>query len=223
MVYYRKETLATGEIYHVFSRSIAGFRIFNGDAESGRLIEAMRFFQKEKAPMRFFKFIELRQTGEMDSDQMFEWSRQEHLVQICAYCIMPTHIHIILKQLKENGISTFMRHVLNSYARYLNSKLKRKGPLWENSFKNVLVQTDEQLLHLTRYLHINPTTAGLVEKPEDWYGSSYHEYLSKVPADESVCEFDNVLNIEPDSYREFVEDQISYQRDIAVIKKLTLE
>lgn len=223
MVVVRKDALVVGKTYHVFSKSIAGFRIFSGDAEFCRIVEAMRFFQREVAILRFFKFLKLRKAGKVDSEEMVRWSKHEHLVRIYAHCIMPTHIHLVLKQLKDNGISIFMAHILNSYTRYINTKLRRKGPLWESRFKNVLVESDEQLLHLTRYLHINPTTAGLVEKPEEWPASSYREYLSEVPVSEKICEFECVLDIDPVSYRQFVEDRISCQRDLAMIKKLTLE
>lgn len=223
MVVVRKDALVPGRTYHVFSRSIAGFRIFSCDAEFSRLVEAMRFFQREVVALRFFKFLKLRRRGKVYSEEMIRWSKQEPLVKIYAYCIMPTHIHLVLKQLKNDGISIFMANILNSYTRYFNTKLGRKGPLWESRFKNVLVETDEQLLHLTRYLHINPTAAGLVEKPEDWPASSYGEYLGETPASERICEFDDVLDVDPISYRQFVEDQIFYQRDLALIKKLALE
>ena len=158
------------------------------------------------------------------NDYLFSISSQaEKVVQIVAYCIMPTHLHLILKQLKEDGIANFMRKVLNSYSHYFNIKHKRKGPLWEARFKNVLVRTDEQLLHLTRYIHLNPVTAYLVDKPEDWLFSSYKEYVSNVVDEERICKYNNILDIEPDSYKKFVEDRILYQRDLAKIKELILE
>ena len=219
----RKDELLNGQLYHVFSRSIAGFGIFKSESDYLRVIDAIRFYQKEKPPLKFSKFIQWKRKGEVPLDTIVKWSARDDLVQIYAHCIMPTHVHLILKQLKENGISIFMSHVLNSYARYLNTKLKRKGPLWENKFKNVLVKTDEQLLHLTRYLHINPTTAGLVDKPEEWIPSSYKEYLLQVEESDRICEFEDILDIEPVSYLKFVEDRIAYQRDLAMLKKLTLE
>jgi putative transposase len=79
---------------------------------------------------------------------------------------MPTHIHLVLRQLKDGGISKFMSNILNSYSRYFNIKHNRKGPLWEGRFRKVLVGSDEQLLHLTRYVHLNPVTACLVDKPK---------------------------------------------------------
>ncbi|MEE8423717.1 MAG: transposase, partial [Thermodesulfobacteriota bacterium] len=143
------------------------------------------------------------------------------LVEVIAFCLMPTHLHLILKQMKENGISSFMGNTLNSYTRSFNTKYKRKGPLWEGRFKSVLVDSDEQLLHLTRYLHLNPVTAYLVNKPEEWSASSYQEYVSKVN-NNRICKFDDLLEIDPAAYREFVSDRVSYQRELASIKELLL-
>ena len=95
--------------------------------------------------------------------------------------------------------------------------------MWEGRFKNVLVESDEQLLHLTRYIHLNPVAAYLVDKPENWSASSYKEYLSGDNDKNKICEYSEILEIEPSFYKEFVEDRISYQREIAKIKELILE
>lgn len=111
-----------------------------------------------------------------------------------------------------------MSNVLNSYSKYFNIKHNRKGPLWEGRFKSVLIETDEQLLHLTRYIHLNPVTAFLVEKPDAWKSSSYGEYVASMNSDASICNYDAVLKIEPKEYKDFVDEQIPHQRDLAHIK-----
>jgi len=116
-----------------------------------------------------------------------------------------------------------MNDILNSYTRYFNVKTRRKGPLWESRFKSVLVDTDEQLIHLTRYIHLNPVTAYLINKPQEWKFSSYGEYLGKVGKEDIVCRYEDLLSIQPDSYKEFVDDRISYQRSLATIKYLMLD
>jgi len=223
MVNVRKDALVTGEIYHVFNRSIAGYRIFSTLSEFFRINEALRFYQRENSPVGLARYLEIVETKGPCSSKIVKWSTGDKIVQICAYCIMPTHIHLIIKQLKEDGASTFMGNLQNSYARYFNTKRKRKGPLWEGKFKNVLVKTDEQLLHLTRYVHLNPTTASLVDKPEDWPASSYKEYIRVVDDAWRICEYQDLLDVQPHSYREFVEDRISYQREMSIIRKLLLE
>lgn len=189
------------------------------------MINLIRYYQIENMALRFSWFLDSDKIKKDGFNKHFTYNSQgkESLIQIIAYSLMPTHIHLILTQLKEDGISTFMGNLLNSYSRYFNLKHKRKGPLWESRFENVLVETDEQLLHLTRYLHLNPVTAYLVDTPEDWPFSSYKEYLLEVHEYERICKYDGILDIKPNSYKEFTEDRISYQRELAGIKRLLLE
>ncbi|MDP1853477.1 MAG: transposase [Candidatus Omnitrophota bacterium] len=221
----RKEILATGEVYHVFSKSIALFKIFNSDADFSRMKRMLKYYQLENQPDKFSRFLEIERTQKEGFDKHFESvaGKSKKLVEIIAYCFMPTHLHLILKQLEDRGISFFMSNLLNSYSRYFNIKHGRKGPLWESKFKAVLVDSDEQLLHLTRYVHLNPATARIVDKPQDWRDSSYLEYSSYDGVENRVCNYKGVLDIEPVSYKKFVEDMISYQRHLDDIKKLILE
>ncbi|MFW6143747.1 MAG: transposase [Patescibacteria group bacterium] len=82
-------------------------------------------------------------------------------VDLISFCIMPTHPHLTVKQLKRGGVSDYMHRVFTSYSRYFNIRQERKGSLFESTFKSVEVNTDEQLIHLSRYQHINPRALGL--------------------------------------------------------------
>lgn len=214
----RKIELATDEIYHVFNKSIAGYKIFNNDNEYLRMRESIRFYHVRKTELKFERYV-----AKELSDKICWLEEQEELVQLIAYCLMPTHVHLIVKQLNDDGISIFMSNLFNSYARYFNIKHGRKGPLWESRFKNVLVESDEQLLHLTRYVHLNPTTSFLVAKPEEWTFSSYGEYIFDMSDEEKICKTEGLLDIDKRDYRKFVEDNIDYQINLAEIKSLTLE
>lgn len=219
----RKYPLVVGGVYHVFTKSIAGFKIFNNNSEFSRMRETIRYYQREKPPLKFSRFVKSDKGKENHIDETILLSNKEKLLEIIAYCLMPTHLHLTLKQLKENGITIFMSNILNSYTRYFNTKHNRKGPLWEGRFKNILIETEEHLLHLTRYIHLNPVTAYLVNKPEEWFASSYEEYVLKVDDNERICKYDDVLDIEAAFYREFVQDTVSYQRELATLKKLFFE
>ena len=222
----RKDILVSGEIYHVFNKSIAGYKIFNTDPDYSRITAMLHYFNVKHRGVKFANFIKSENMA--DSVQTHTHiiksgsDMNERRVEIIAYCIMPTHLHLILRQLSDKGISSYMSDVLNSYTRYFNIKQNRKGPLWESRFKNVLVQTDGQLQHLTRYIHLNPVTSYLVDSPEIWHASSYNEYLSK-DGIENICKYEDVLDITPDLYRKFVEDRVTYQRDLKQIKDLILE
>jgi putative transposase len=213
-----EKTLAIGEFYHIYTKSIAGFEIFNSDDEFRRMRSAIKYYLEEDPLLSLSAFIK---SSKQKNGDITENNQFNGIVRIIAYCIMPTHLHLILEQLEEKGISVFMNKILNSYTRYFNLKHKRKGPLWESRFKNVLVSSDEQLLHLTRYIHLNPVTAYLVAKPENWKWSSYSEYLGKEV--DGICCLGNTLVIETEEYAKFVKNRIGYQRELAKIKALIIE
>lgn len=215
--------LADGEVYHILNRSIAEFRIFNAPRDYLRMLQLLKYYQCEP-DLRFSYLIRQEKFKKQDINSfLFDLNKdKDPLVQIISYCIMPTHIHLVLKQLAENGITKYLRNILNSYSHYFNIKHKRKGPLWEAKFKNILVKNDEQLLHLTRYIHLNPTTALLVKKPEEWEYSSYKEYL-KPDSQFRLINYEGILEIRPSSYQKFVNERISHQRELAKIKTLLLD
>ena len=197
-------------IYHVTNKSIADFVTFNNEEEFMRMIIAIRYYRSKKPIMSLSQFLKLAQPNFKENDP--------HSVNILAYCLMPTHIHLLLKEIEENGISKFINNTFNSYARYFNLKHKRKGPLWEGKSKKIKINSDEQLLHTTRYIHLNPVTAYLVNKPEDWPYSSYHEYMNDIDAEDRICKYSNEIDMGREQYMKFAEDQIPYQRELAKIK-----
>lgn len=212
------------EIYHIFTRSIAGFKIFNSDSDFLRIKLALQFYQWERqlsfSLSRFSKFSEEERVA-FNADSSMDGDKK--IVEVVAYCFMPTHVHLILKQLKDKGISNFMSNVLNSYTRYFNIKHKRKGPLWEGRFKKILIESDEQLIHLTRYIHLNPVTACIVDNPCNWQASSFQEYIIEDAGVNKFCNYRDIIDINPKAYRDFVEDRIAYQRELAKIKDLIFD
>jgi len=216
----REIPLVNGEMYHIFTKSIAGFKIFNSPSDFRRMLNTLIFYSYEKTPCKLSLF--LKRQDITNSKPALEFGSQK-IVEIIAYCIMPTHIHLILKQLKDEGISKYINLILKSYSKYFNEKHARKGPLWESRFKNVLVETEEQFLHLTRYIHLNPSTAYLVDKPDNWEFSSYKEYLRKTENNATVCNFLNYLYMDTFSYENFVNNFIDYERTISKIKHLILD
>lgn len=219
MVAIRKDAIVTGCVYHIFTRSIAGFEIFRSPTSYERILNTLEYYNRISPGIRLSKFLELSPDARK---RMAELREVEPLVQLIAYCLMPTHIHLVLKQVQDNGISIFMSNVLNSFTRYFNIAHQRKGPLWESEFKNVLVQTDEQLLHLTRYVHLNPVSARLTNSPEDWEYSSFRQYVCSKPV-RGNCNWLGILEINPVDYDRFVRSRASYQRSLSQIKRLLID
>jgi len=215
-----RTNFGVGTHYHVYSRSIAGYEVFQSAQDYERMSNVLYYYQV-KRNQKFSQFLLDQRSGKSGSAS--GQNNGVRLVDIVAYCLMPTHMHLILRSVQEYGISKFMNDILNSYTRYFNIRHKRKGPLWESRFKSVLIQSQGQILHLSRYIHLNPVTAFLVDKPELWKYSSYREYLNETQVERRLCNFKEVLDMEPGVYKSFVEDNIAYQRESAQIKGLVLE
>ena len=213
---YRKDPLSTGHYYHIYNRSIAGYKIFNNQNEFQRFRDAMIFYMASNRLLKFARHLDLSPKNKHQMD----FNEDEYQVRIVAYCLMPTHFHLLLEQLRDNGITKYLSSISESYSRYFNIKHKRNGPLWESRFKNVLVGSDEQLIHLTRYIHLNPTSANLVDKPEEWDYSSYSEYVT---GEEKICQYKDIINIAPKDYKKFIDDRKDYQRELSKIKSLLID
>ncbi|SRR5258706_7911286 len=221
----RKFPLITGERYHVFNRGIDKRIIFMTKSEYQRAIDCLSYYQFASPPMKFSKYQTLQEVRKSDILAQFQ-SRSNKLVDIYAFCLMPNHFHFLLTQLRENGIAKFMANFQNSYTRYFNIKHDRIGSLLLDQFKGVQIETDEQFIHVSRYIHLNPVTAYIVKKFIDLYDypwSSYPEYLK--------INERNIVNVEPVlslfknqlAYEGFLADQVDYQRALGEIKGLMLE
>lgn len=219
----RKTPLVSGEIYHVFNRSIAKQPIFLSQRDYTRAIDVINFYRYQKPPLRFSHFNRL--TPELKKEFLKNLASKKQLVEILAFCIMPNHVHFLLKQLHEDSISKFMNNFQHSYSKYFNVKNERTGSLFQALFKAVRIESNEQLLHVSRYIHLNPVSSFVIkiESLPSYPWSSFHEYISgKV---KSFINSDLVLNYfkSKDDYKKFVFDQASYQQELEKIKHLTLE
>ena len=147
------------------------------------------------------------------------------MVEILCYCLMPNHFHFLLRQLKERGITRFMTRFTDSYAKYFNTKHKRNGPLFQGRFKAVRIEDDNQLLHVSRYIHLNPVVSYVVsvDQLDAYPWSSMGEYLGLHK--NQLSNKDLILGQFKDAkaYRSFVHDQIDYAKTLQAIEHLTID
>jgi len=97
-------------------------------------------------------------------------------VELVAYCLMPTHYHLLV-HLKTVDLAHRMQLFSISYTKACNKSYGRTGALFQGAFQAKHIASTEHLLHLSRYIHVNPVVAGLAQKPEEWEYSSYRDYV----------------------------------------------
>ncbi|MFA6081476.1 MAG: transposase [Patescibacteria group bacterium] len=213
----RKDKFIEGEIYHIFNKSISNYGIFKDFNNSQRFLNVVEYYNNRSITECFSQFTKRKK---FDYKNII-YPGDNSLCKILTYCIMPDHYHFLLKIIEDYSLSQFINNVENSFTRYFNIKFGRKGPLWQSVFKSVEIRSNEQLLHVSRYIHLNPTTSRLVDKPEDWIFSSYKDFIT----DKNLLnDFMKEISIDDVSdYKQFIENNIEYQRELKHIKKIILE
>jgi putative transposase len=122
---------------------------------------------------------------------------------VVAYCLMPTHYHVLI-QLKDKDLSHCLQLLAISYTKAINKSCQRVGVVFQGAFKARHIDRNEYLVHLSRYIHLNPVLAGLVKQVEDWEFSSYREYVSLRAGSLPVPGIVLLQFASPDAYRAFV-------------------
>ena len=143
----RKQKLVSGNIYHIFNRGVEKRDVFMEDKDYSRFISDLGLFNDIK-PANNVGF-KLRQTA-IDSENQYKNQHifENKLVDILAFCLMPNHFHILLRQKEDKGISKFMNKIGVGYTNYFNLKCKRVGPLFQGAFKAVLIEKESQFLYI---------------------------------------------------------------------------
>lgn len=232
----KRPSLINNEIYHIVIRGVADSLIFQDESDYYRGIFSIYEFNNTKPVVirerRKERIKEKQSIRGMSSDT------RDLLVEILAFAFMPNHIHLLLKQLKDNGISEFMRKVGTGYASYFNKKYDRAGHLFQARFGAVHIQTDEQFKNVFVYIHTNPTS--LVEPDwkekgikdpqktidflENYRWSSHLDYIGKknFPSVTNRELLSKILEREK-GCREFVENWIFYKAEIQNLGPVVLE
>lgn len=219
----RKIVFRNGEIYHIFNRSIERKPIFIYKRDSFRAKDIAKYYQYKETPLRFSKLIQ--QPREVREKILVKLYKSEKNVEMLAYCFMPNHFHFLLKQNSNKGISVFASNFTNSYTKFFNTKYNRAGPLMQGVFKAVHIENDEQLMHVSRYIHLNPVVHSLVDINElsNYPLSSYPEYQTS--SGENITNPNLILGMfsSVSAYDTFVRNQKDYGKKLEAIKHLTLD
>ncbi len=215
---------ANSQFYHVFNRGVERRTIFTNKREYQRMTDTLWYYRHTHLSMTLSAYFALGiEAREVMSAKLNRDT--EHLVSILASCLMPNHFHLLVCQHTNYGIQKFMANIQNSYTKFFNTKHKRVGPLLQGTFKAVRIETDEQLLHVSRYIHLNPVTSFLVpdEQLLSYPWSSFPAYMS--PGKNVMYETSTILGLiqKPSAYMDFVIDHIEYAKTLGKIKHLIID
>ncbi len=179
---YRRANFASDEYYHIYNRGNNKGKIF---FERENYLFFLRTF------LKYFP---------------------QNAAEIHAFCLMPNHYHFLIRLSQALDISVRMKCFGISYSKAVNARYGRSGHLFQGRYNAKHIDSNEYLLHLTRYIHLNPLFAKLVTRPEDWEFSSYRNYLYQsdsrnlkdfgnlVVTKEILSQFSDIAE-----YKEFVE------------------
>jgi len=164
-------------------------------------------------------------TSKIKQAYYYSFVKKCPLIEIYAYAFMPNHYHLLLKQLQEDGIKRFISILQNSYAKYYNKKNSRDGGVFQNPFQGKWIATDEQLLHVSRYIHLNPVTSFIIpiDKLSSYKFTSFQNYVHEENSFWVNTKPILAMFKDPRDYKQFVENQSEYQRSLSEIQHLIID
>jgi len=203
-----------GQYYHIYNRGVEKRVIFEKQWDYSRLIKTIKYYQLLGPKPKLSRFL---------MGSIFKPDTDKKIVDIICYCLMPNHFHFLLRQVQDGGISEFVSKLSNSYTKYYNVKYKRVGPLLQGEFKAVLIESDEQLVHVSRYIHLNPFASFLIKDLNEYRWSSYKEYIGNYK--NVICNKEIILSFfkSTQDYEKFVLDQVAYAQELELIKHQLLD
>jgi len=212
--------------YHLYNRGVEKRKIFLDDQDYTVFLSYFKTYLLPKDTNHLQKII---LDSNSDYFEKFKASRLlrmnnfNDLIFLYSFCLMPNHFHLLLKQRESDGIDRFMNSIGTRYTMYFNKKYKRVGPLFQGVYKAVLVETNEQLLYLTKYIHRNPSLQGT--SLLDYQYSSYPAYLNLMKVDwlqtKDILENFSVSGY--NSYKSFVEDRPLDENEYQLLTNLTID
>lgn len=214
--------LATNETYHVYNRTIGNTSVFSNYDDLNKFLEIVNYYRyQQRIKLSEFKTATLS----FQHTYLQNILKQTPLIDINVFSFMPNHFHFLLKQLEEKGISRFLSNIQNSFAKNFNRKNERDGGLFKNSFKAKRIISNEEFIHVSRYIHLNHVTSRLLEFDQllsyEW--TSLPCYLNR-----NINKFVNTKPIldyfkTSDKYINFLKNNVDYQRKLKEIKELMLD
>lgn len=216
------KTYVPNSFYHLYNRGVEKRKIFIDKQDYSVFLSYLKEYLSPKHIDELRKKLENPYITPFERDKILKQINMNNFnneIFLHSYSLISNHFHLLIRQVSENSIDRFMNSLCLRYTMYFNRKMERVGKLFQGVYKAVLVKTDEQLLQLSRYIHLNPLSKiklkGLspnqIEEILLNQPSSYLNYLGKVNQEwvitETILSYFSKAN--PNfSYKSFVEGSI---------------
>lgn len=220
----RNLVFANNEYYHIYNRSVGKDSIFSSKIALRRVLNRAEYYRFNQR-LRLSQFEDLPQ--ESKRNYLESIKNDSPLVEIFAYAFMPNHYHFLLRQQQDKGIVRFISNTQNSFSKHFNTKYSRHGALFCNPFKARRIETDEEFIHVSRYIHLNPVTSYITEfdRLAQYPWTSFTTYMNGEVRSSLSLSTQLILNWfkSKERYAKFVSDQVDYQRKLRSIKHLLFD
>lgn len=235
----RVEPHTVGDLLHVYNRGIRELPIVYDENDKWRFLKILRYLNNDVSLPNPLREIEnLIRLGECFRFQWPKtWPSQKPLVKILAYCLMPNHFHLLLKEIIKGGISKFMKKLGDALTNYLNLKYQETGRIFQGSYKGKVIKDVKVLQYMDAYIQVfNPFELypGGIEKSLKEFDKAF-EFALNYPfcslgesfgkRNLGIIERDILKDMFPDlkMYKEFSYDALMVRNIREILGKLTIE
>ena len=183
--------------YHIYARGASKKPIFCEDSDYRVFLELFR---------RYLADEEIKDSAGIPYKKLYDD------IELLCYCLMGNHFHLLVYQIHEGAMPRLMRGVMTAYSRYFNKKYSQSGALFESRYKASRISSDPYLMHITRYIHLNPSDWREYPYSSLWYytGGDAPDWLNER----------RILELFSDrtEYAEFVEEYEGISESLELIK-----
>jgi len=172
---------APNEYLHIFDRGIQKQPVFEIEADYLRFLFLILTFQGEAVIKNISREIKRSvQSRTLHIDTGLEKEiLKNRMVELVAFCLVPNHFHLMVRELVDDGVSKYMQRVLTAYVKYFNLRHNKSGYLFQGKYKSVLIADDRQLMHTSAYIHKHPAEIGWRKREDQYPWSSYQDCIGK--------------------------------------------
>ena len=238
----RKEPFGVGDYVHVFNRGNRKMEIVRDYSDRWRFLQALRFFNDSNSSQNILRKLSLSKSDSDRSDRpdsVFkmgwpsDWPDKDPLIKIMCYCLVPNHFHLLLKEIREKGISRFMQKLGTGHTNYFNIKYQEAGSLFQGGYKARVIRNKNYLMYLSAYIQVInvlelfpggiPSAIKNLDKAlkfvQDYPFSSYPDYIGLRKS--LFIDKDTLGEIfpKPEDYKKFVREAILFTKKIDRLPK----